>query len=56
MAKRGSTSVMIVSIDIPNFEALFRKSIYMYYFNSRPQRSCNSLTCTTVQSWIVKPT
>ena len=50
--KRGSASTMFVSNSIPNFEALFKKSVFS--FNFRIQTSCNSLICTIEQSWIVR--
>ena len=52
MPKRGCANTMFVSHGIPSFEALIRKSIFS--FNSRLQTSCNSLTCTIEQSWIVR--
>ena len=42
--KRGSASTMLVSNNIPNFDALISRSIFP--FNSRLQTSCNCLICT----------
>ena len=52
LCRRSSASEMFVTNNILNFEALMRKSIFV--FTSRLSISNNAIICTIQKSWIIR--
>ena len=52
VSRRSSFSAMLVTNDIPNFEAFLPNSIYS--FTSKMSFTRNNLICAIEQSWVMK--